>query len=68
MTTELLREGVLNDSVIHYPSEGKVFKGGYIAIVEQYNFSNEWSNRQEVKRFRNENRLNKFLDKNYPNY
>ena len=65
---ELLREGVLNDDVIHYPENGKVFKGNYIAIVERYEYANEWSNKRIVKRFRNEESLKKYLDKFYPNY
>ena len=68
MITELLRQGALNDDVIHYPEEGKIFKGGYIAIIEEWTFLNEWNNRKEVRRFRSQKSLNEYLSKNYPNY
>jgi hypothetical protein len=68
MITELLQEGVLNDSVIMYPDKGKVFKGQYIAIIKEYRFLNEWNNQEQVKRFRTEESLEKYLAKNYPNY
>lgn len=68
MTIELLKEGVLNDDVVMYPESGKVFKGNYIAIIERYEYANAWSNKRIVKRFRNEESLNKYLDKFYPNY
>jgi hypothetical protein len=68
MTIGLLKEGVLNDDVIMYPEEGKVFKGNYIAIVERYEYANEWSDTKVVKRFRDENQLEKYLNKFYPNY
>lgn len=68
MITELLQEGVLNDDVIHYPEEGKIFKGRYIAIIERYEFANEWSNQKIVRRFRSEESLEKYLNKHYPNY
>jgi len=68
METVVLMEGVLNDDVIHYPLKGKVFSGNYIAIVERYEYANEWSDTKVVKRFRNENQLEKYLDKFYPNY
>ena len=68
MTIELLKEGVLNDDVIMYPEEGKVFKGNYIAIVERYEYANAWSDAKVIKRFRDESQLEKYLNKFYPNY
>lgn len=67
MITELLSEGVLNDNVIHYPEDGKIFKGGYIAAIEEHVPVSEWSNRKQIKRFRSQNSLDKYLAKNYPN-
>jgi len=67
MTTELLCEGVLNDNLIHYPNEGKIFKGGYIAIIEEHIPVSEWSNRKRVTRFRSKERLQAYLDKHYRN-
>lgn len=67
MTTELLSEGVLNDNLIHYPEEGKIFKGGYIAVIEEHVPVSDWSNRKQIKRFRSEERLRAYLQKNYSN-
>jgi hypothetical protein len=62
----ILRENVLTDNVLLLADEGKVFKGGYIAIIKEYTFQNAWSDKLGVKRFRNEERLNNYLNKNYP--
>jgi hypothetical protein len=64
----ILRENVLTDNVLLLADEGKVFKGGYIAIIKEYTFQNAWSDKLGVKRFRNEDRLNKYLNKNYPDF
>lgn len=64
----ILRENVLTDNVLILVEEGKVFKGGYIAIIKEYTYQNPWSDKLGVKRFRNEERLNNYLNKNYPNF
>jgi hypothetical protein len=64
----ILRENVLTDNVLLLADEGKVFKGGYIAIIKEYTFQNSWSDKLGVKRFRNEERLNNYLNKNYPDF
>ena len=64
----ILRENVLTDNVLLLADEGKVFKGGYIAIIKEYTFQNAWSDKLGVKRFRNEERLNNYLNKNYPDF
>ncbi len=61
----VLKESVLNDDVLHRPSEGKVFKGNYIAIIEYYTFLNHWGNKKNLRRFKSEKSLNNFLHKNY---
>ena len=66
MTNYILSEGVLNDDTLHIPSEGEVFSGGYIALIERYKFKTAWSNSKEVIRFRSQERLDKYLNKNYP--
>jgi hypothetical protein len=68
MTTYILNEGVLNDDEILLSDENKVFKGNYIAIVKRWEFQNSWSNRLKVLKFRNEKRLNAFLQKYYPEF
>lgn len=65
MIQTILKEGVLNDDYLYLADKGKVFKGGYIAIAVYYTFQNEWSNRENIKRFRSEETLNKFLEKQY---
>lgn len=64
----ILRENVLTDNVLLLADEGKVFKGGYIAIIKGYTYQNSWSDKLGVKRFRNEERLNNYLNKNYPDF
>ncbi len=64
----ILRENVLTDNVLILAEEGKVFKGGYIAIIKEYTCQNAWSDKLGVKRFRNEERLNNYLNKNYPDF
>ena len=68
METYLLKENVLTDDLLHIAENGKVFKGGYIAIVEYNTFQNSWSDKKHIAKFRNENRLNSFLKKSYPNF
>lgn len=64
----ILQENVLTDNVLILADEGKVFKGGYIAIIKEYTYQNSWSDKLGVKKFRSEERLNKYLDKHYPNF
>jgi len=64
----ILRENVLTDNVLLLADEGKVFKGGYIAIIKEYTYQNSWSDKLGVKRFRNKERLNNYLNKNYPDF
>lgn len=64
----ILRENVLTDDTLLLADEGKVFKGGYIAIIKAYTYQNSWSDKLGVKRFRNEDRLNNYLEKNYPQF
>ena len=64
----ILRENVLTDNVLLLADEGKVFKGGYIAIIKEYTYQNAWSDKLGVKKFRKEDRLNNYLNKNYPDF
>jgi hypothetical protein len=67
MTKEfILRENVLTDNILIIPNKGKIFKGGYIAIIKEYQFQTAWSDKETVLRFRSKFRLNKYLDKHYP--
>ena len=62
----LLRENVLTDNILLIPNKGKIFKCGYVAIIKEYKFQNEWSDKEIIKRFRSKDRLISYLDKHYP--
>lgn len=67
MTKEfILRENVLTDNILVTPIKGKIFKGGYISIIKEYRFKNEWSDEESIKRFRSKDRLIKYLYQHYP--
>jgi hypothetical protein len=68
MTNYILTEGPLNDNELLLADENKVFKGNYIAIIKEYKFLNEWSNKLEIKRFRSFEQLEKHLNKFYPEF
>ena len=68
MESYILRENVLSDNTLHVAEEGKIFKGGYKAIVEEHFFQSAWTDRKEVKRFRSLDRLDAYLSKNYPDF
>lgn len=61
----ILRENALTDNVLIVASKGKIFKGGYIAILKEYVFQNNWNDREILKKFKKENSLRKYLDINY---
>jgi hypothetical protein len=62
----ILRENVLTDNILTIANKGKIFKGGYVAIIKENRFRNEWSDEESVKRFKSINRLISYLDKQYP--
>lgn len=68
MQTYTLKENTLTDDQLFLPTEGKVFKGNYIAVIKQYKFQNTWSDKETIKRFRSEEELKKYLNKNYPTF
>lgn len=61
----IVRENVLTDNTLYTTSKGKVFKGGYVAILREHTFQNPWSDKGTVKRFRSFNSLKKYLTKHY---
>ena len=65
MTTELLRENVVSDDVIHLADIGKIFKGGYVAIIEYHTFATSWTDKKHYKRFRTMDNAEKFINKYY---
>lgn len=62
----ILRENVLTDNILIVPDKGKIFKGGYIAIIKEYEYANAWQDNEIIKRFKNVDKLNSYLDKQYP--
>ena len=69
MTTFILRENGLSDNILLLADKGKVFKGNYIAIIKEYEFANEWCDREKPnKKFRSMDRLLNYLDKHYKDF
>ena len=68
MQTFILQENVLTDNLLLLADEGKIFKGGYIAIIKEFESKNEWSDREKIKKFRSVNSLTKYIQKNYKNF
>ena len=61
----ILRVNVVSDNILKVAPKGKIFKGGYVAIVKENIFLNAWQDKETVKRFRSGNSLNKYLVKHY---
>lgn len=61
----IVRENVLTDNILKVAPKGKVFKGGFVAILEEYTFQNAWQDKKNIKRFKSVNSLTKYLSKNY---
>lgn len=61
-----LRENVLTDNILTVADKGKIFKGGFIAMVKEFEFLNSWQDKEIIKRFRSKDRLCSYLDKKYP--
>lgn len=61
----LLRQNVLTDNILIVPNKGKIFKGGYIAIIKENRFRNAWADEETITRFRSVDRLNTYLNKHY---
>ena len=68
MQTLILQENTLTDNILLLADEGKVFKGGYVAIVQEFEFKNEWSDKEKIKKFRSVNSLIKYIQKKYKNF
>ena len=64
----ILKENVLTDNILILAEKNKIFKGGYIAYVNEYVYANSWSDKLIQKKFRSEKSLLKYLDKFYPDF
>jgi hypothetical protein len=68
MEKYILTERPLTDDILMLSSEGKLFKGGYIAIIQYHTFKNAWTDNTHTKRFRNKDRLLSYIEKRYPDF
>ena len=68
MKTYILQENCLTDNLLLIADKGKIFKGGYIAIIKEYTYQNEWSDKEHIKKFRSFDRLTKYIDKRYKEF
>ena len=66
-TTEFfLRENVLTDNVLLIADKGYLFTNGIKAIIKEYYYQSPWNDKEEIKKFKSLNSLNKYLNKFYP--
>ena len=68
MKTYILQENCLSDNLLLIADKGKIFKGGYIAVIKEYTYQNEWSDKENIKKFRSRERLLQYIDKNYKDF
>ena len=68
MQTYLLKENTLSDDVLLLADDGKIFAGGYFAIVEFFTYANEWSDKKHIQKFRSQKSLEQFLKRNYKGF
>ena len=64
----ILKENVLTNNILILAEKNKIFKGGYIAYVNEYVYANSWSDRLIQKKFRSEKSLLNFLSKFYSEF
>ena len=62
----ILRENVLTNNILLIANKGKIFKGGFIAIIREFEFLNSWQDKEIITRFKSIDSLNKYLNKHYP--
>ena len=64
----ILKENVLTDNILILAEKNKIFKGGYIAYINEYVYANAWGDRLIQKKFRSEKSLLNFLSKFYSEF
>ena len=62
----ILKKNVLTDNVLTIADKGKIFKGGFIAMISEFEFLNAWQDKETITKFRSVDRLRLYLDKQYP--
>ena len=68
MYTFILRENTLTDNILLLAEKNHILKGGYIAIIKEYTYQNEWSDKENIKKFRSHERLMQYINKNYKDF
>lgn len=68
METHILSNNVLSDNIILIADEGKIFKGGYKAIIKEYYFQSAWTDREVIIKFRKLERAKKHIAKFYKEF
>jgi hypothetical protein len=68
MQSHILSNNVLTDNILLIADKGKIFKGGYIAIVKEYYFQNAWSDKEVITKFRKLERMKKHIAKYYKEF
>ena len=68
MKTYILQENCLSENLLLIADKGNIFKGGYIAIIKEYTYKNEWSDKENIKKFRSHERLLQYINKNYKDF
>jgi hypothetical protein len=62
----ILKENVLTDNVLLVAEKGEIFKGGYVAVIQEYVYCNAWSDTLlQNKKFKSLNSLFKYLSFKY---
>lgn len=65
----ILQENVLSDNTLKLADKGKIFKGGYIAIIKEYEFNTAWTDKElPTKKFRSIDRLLTYIKKKYKEF
>lgn len=64
----ILKENVLTDNILILAEKNKIFKGRYIAYINEYVYANAWGDRLIQKKFRSQKSLLKYLSKFYPEF
>ena len=68
MEIYILQENVVSDNTLLLADKGKIFKGGYIAIIKEYIYLNPYCDEEKIKRFSKKDRLIAYINKQYPNF
>ena len=66
MEKYILRQNVVSDNILLLANENEIFKGHYVAILKEYSYATQWTDKEAIKRFKKRETLFRYLDKYYP--